>query len=161
MELAAEHLSPFLRKIFQMADKSRLVYKAAKRYLDRQATGGKIGRFAVQRTLEHLKRCNVVLSEDVKQLRINLVDPVGKHNNGAHRFFWENFPQLKYKNPRVDFSRSGKKSLAEELLVKFEDGREERISTVEKNPSQIMQELTNVATMSSTRLESSVTDDDT
>jgi len=35
------------------------------------------------------------------------------------RFFWENFPQLKYKNPHVDFSRSGKKSLAEELLVKF------------------------------------------
>lgn len=66
-----------------MADKSRLVYKAAKRYLDRQATGGKIGRFAVQRTLEHLKRCNVVLNQDVKQMRIYLVEPIEKHNNGA------------------------------------------------------------------------------
>ena len=68
---------------FKMADKSRLVYKAAKRFLDRQATGEKIGKFAVQRTIEHLKRCNVVLNRDVKQMRINLVDPIEKHNNGA------------------------------------------------------------------------------
>ena len=67
----------------KMADKSRLVYKAAKRFLDRQAIGENVGKFAVQRTIEHLKRCNVVLNEDLKRMRINLVEPVEKHNFGA------------------------------------------------------------------------------
>ena len=63
-----------------MADKGSLVFKVVKRYL---ATGGKIGKFAVQRTLEHLKRCNVVLDQNVHQMKINLLDPVEKQNNGA------------------------------------------------------------------------------
>ena len=35
------------------------------------------------------------------------------------RFFWENFPQLKYKNPQVKFCRSEKKTKAEDILVEF------------------------------------------
>ena len=35
------------------------------------------------------------------------------------RFFWENFPQLKYKNPQVKFCRSERKAKAEDLLVEF------------------------------------------
>ena len=68
---------------FKMADKGPLVFKVAKRYLARQATGGKIGKFAVQRSLEHLKRCNVVLNQDVQLMAMNLLHPVEKHNNGA------------------------------------------------------------------------------
>lgn len=35
------------------------------------------------------------------------------------RFFWESFPQLKYKNPQVKFCRSEKKTKAEDILVEF------------------------------------------
>ncbi|KAM7442549.1 28S ribosomal protein S25 [Porites harrisoni] len=145
-----------------MADKSRLVYKAAKRFLDRQAIGENVGKFAVQRTIEHLKRCNVVLNEDLKRMRINLVEPVEKHNVGAHRFFWENFPQLKFKNPHVKFSRVGKKSqISDELMLQFGNGREEKILIIDKSPSQIMQEVIKIGTTSATRGESPITDEDT
>ncbi|XP_068758483.1 small ribosomal subunit protein mS25-like [Montipora capricornis] len=135
-----------------MAAKSpmRFLY-AAKRHLVSQAARRKIGKFSVQRTLEHLQRCNVVLNQDVKQMKINLLQPVDHLNNGAHRFFWENFPQLKYRNPHVTFSRSEKKTQAEDLLVKFVDGREEKISTRAKSPSHIMQEVIDIATRSHTR----------
>lgn len=66
-----------------MADKSWFVNHLAKRYLSSQATRRKLAKFAVQRTVEHLKRCNVVLNQDVQQMKINLLHPVEKHNNGA------------------------------------------------------------------------------
>lgn len=77
------------------------------------------------------------------------------------RFFWEHFPQLKYSNPHVRFSRSEKKAEAEELLVKFVDGREEKISTTEKNPSEIMQAVIHIATELSISPENPVADDGT
>ncbi|KAK2553921.1 28S ribosomal protein S25 [Acropora cervicornis] len=134
-----------------MADKCKLLHYAAKRYLVSKATNQKIGKFPVQRTLEHLQRCNVVLNQDVKQMKINLLQPIDQFNNGAHRFFWENFPQLKYKNPQVKFCRSEKKTKAEDILVEFVDGRMETISTRQKSPSQIMQEVINIATLPDTR----------
>ena len=66
-----------------MADKSRLLHYTAKRYLVSKATNRKIGKFSVQRTLEHLQRCNVVLNQDVKQMKINLLQPIDQFNNGA------------------------------------------------------------------------------
>lgn len=55
-----------------MAAKNR-VYLEALKFLD--SRNGKIGKYTVQRTLEHLKRCNVVLHENVKQMRLNIVEP--------------------------------------------------------------------------------------
>lgn len=55
-----------------MAAKNR-VYLEALKFLD--SHNGKIGKYTVQRTLEHLKRCNVVLHENVKQMRLNIVEP--------------------------------------------------------------------------------------
>ena len=37
----------------------------------------------------------------------------------GRRFFYENFPQLKFKNPHVEFSGSQEKSQPAELLIKF------------------------------------------
>ena len=63
-----------------MAAKSR-VYLEALKYLD--SYNGKIGKYAVQRTIEHLKRCNVVLHENVKQMKINIVEPIDRDQRGA------------------------------------------------------------------------------
>ena len=79
------HLASYLLHVgsdnlgFKMAANSRAVIRA-KRFLDRQAAGGKIGRFAVQRTLEHLKNCNVVLNENVAEVKINLAGPRHLYN---------------------------------------------------------------------------------
>ena len=64
-----------------MATRNRALI-AAKRSLDRQSWGGRKGRFAVQRTLEHLKQCAVVLNDDVKAIKLNLRPPESK-NQGA------------------------------------------------------------------------------
>lgn len=56
-----------------MAAKSPELYREALKYMNIHS--GKIGRYAVQRTIEHLKRCNVVLDEDVKEMRINIPKP--------------------------------------------------------------------------------------
>ena len=37
----------------------------------------------------------------------------------GRRFFYENFPQLKFKNPHIEFSGSQNKSQSAELLIKF------------------------------------------
>ena len=54
-----------------MAAKNR-AYLEALKFLDSQ--NGKIGKYTVQRTLEHLKRCNVALHENVKQMTLNVVE---------------------------------------------------------------------------------------
>lgn len=56
-----------------MAAKSPELYREALKYMNIHS--GKIGRYAVQRTIEHLKRCNVVLDQDVKGMRINIPKP--------------------------------------------------------------------------------------
>ncbi|XP_078385018.1 small ribosomal subunit protein mS25-like [Oculina patagonica] len=130
-----------------MAAKSR-VYLEALKYLD--SHNGKIGKYAVQRTIEHLKRCNVILHENVKQMRMNIVEPINHDQRGAIHFFYENFPQLKFKNPHVEFLGSQEKSQPAELLIKFVDDREEKIITAKKEPSKIMQEVINIAATATT-----------
>ena len=58
-----------------------LVYLQALKFLD--SHNGKIGKYTVQRTLEHLKRCNVVLHENVKQMRLNIVEPNHDHRGAV------------------------------------------------------------------------------
>lgn len=96
-------------------------------------------------------------------MRLNIVEPNYDHR-GAVRFFYENFPQLKFKNPHIEFSGSQKKSKPAELLIKFVDGREEKIAAEKKEPSQIMQEVIQIAAATSSseyRPENSLKDDDT
>lgn len=54
-----------------MAARSRS-FVAIQRALKKQSLGGKQGRFAVNRTLLHLKRCDVNLGADVKSIDLNL-----------------------------------------------------------------------------------------
>ena len=63
-----------------MAAKNR-VYHEALKFLD--SHNGKIGKYTVQRTLEHLKRCNVVLHEKVKQMRLNVVEQTHDHRGAV------------------------------------------------------------------------------
>lgn len=127
-----------------MAAKSPELYREALKYMNIHS--GKIGRYAVQRTIEHLKRCNVVLDQDVKEMRINIPKP---EQRGAERFFYENVPQLKFKNPHVEFSGSQNQSEHAELLITFMDECQERILLAEKEPSQIMQEVVKLAAATS------------
>lgn len=64
----------------KMAAKNR-VYQEALKFLD--SHNGKIGKNTVQRTLEHLKRCNVVLHKNVKQMRLNIVEPNYDHRGAV------------------------------------------------------------------------------
>ena len=57
---------------------------AAQRFLVRQAWGPRRGRFAVQRTLEHLKKGNVVFNETVKAIKLNIP---GTHDHIARGLF--------------------------------------------------------------------------
>lgn len=56
------------------AARSRAVV-AIQRALKKQSFGGKEGRFAVNRTLLNLKRCQVKLGEDVSSIDVNLASP--------------------------------------------------------------------------------------
>ena len=64
--------------------KSRII-TAARRILDKQAWGSRKGRFAVQRTLEHLKKGSVVLDEDVKTVNLNLPSTINQRDNYGAR----------------------------------------------------------------------------
>ena len=64
-----------------MATKNRALV-AIKRALDRQSWGERKGRFAVQRTLEHLRQNPIFLNEDVKAIKLNLRPPESL-NHGA------------------------------------------------------------------------------
>lgn len=79
-------------------------------------------------------------------MRINIPKPEPR---GAERFFYENVPQLKFKNPHVEFSGSQNQSEQAELLIKFSEERQERILLAEKEPSQIMQEVVKIAAATS------------
>jgi len=64
----------------KMAARSRS-FVAIQRALKKQSLGGKQGRFAVNRTLLNLKRCEVSLGEDVKSIDVNLASSA-KENFG-------------------------------------------------------------------------------
>ena len=64
--------------------KSRII-TAARRILDKQAWGSRKGRFAVQRTLEHLKKGSAVLDEDVKTVNLNLPSTINQRDNYGAR----------------------------------------------------------------------------
>ncbi|KXJ13943.1 probable 28S ribosomal protein S25, mitochondrial [Exaiptasia diaphana] len=126
-----------------MAARSRS-FVAIQRALKKQSLGGKQGRFAVNRTLLNLKRCEVSLGDDVQSIDVNLASSVSaKHNYGLKKFLYEEVPRLKFKNPHVPIARNKTDSKESEVVIKFADGREEKIPTLEKTPSEIMNELIN------------------
>ena len=55
-----------------MAGSRQKAVEAVKHALYIQSHGGAIGRFYVQRTLEHLQQCNHFFREDVKEVKANL-----------------------------------------------------------------------------------------
>lgn len=63
-----------------MAARSRS-FVAIQRALKKQSLGGKEGRFAVNRTLLNLKRCEVSLGDNVKSIDVNVAS-TAKQNHG-------------------------------------------------------------------------------
>jgi len=49
-------------------------FVAIQRALKKQSLGGKAGRFAINRTLLNLKRCEVNLGDEVKSIDVNLAN---------------------------------------------------------------------------------------
>ncbi|EDO32757.1 predicted protein [Nematostella vectensis] len=129
---------------------------AIQRELNRQALGGKEGRFAVNRTLDHLKRCNVNLPDNVNSITLNLAGKE-KANHGAKRFLYENVPQLKYKNPHVQFMRTKKQSDIGELTISYADGKIEQVPTAGVTQSQIMDTLISLTTTEKVPVEEKTT----
>ena len=55
-----------------MAGSRRKAVETVKYALYKQSYGGAVGRFYVQRTLEHLEQCKHYFKEDVREVRANL-----------------------------------------------------------------------------------------
>ena len=55
-----------------MAGSKRTAVDVVKYALYKQSYGGAVGRFYVQRTLEHLQKCNHYFKEDLKEVSANL-----------------------------------------------------------------------------------------
>ncbi len=55
-----------------MAAKGRTALEAVKHALKQQSHGGALGRFYVQRTLEHLQQCQDYLRDDVIEIKSNI-----------------------------------------------------------------------------------------
>lgn len=65
-----------------------------------------------------------LFKNNIKELEMNVQKSVELSVTSTffvlgRRFFYENFPQLKFKNPHIEFSGSQKKSKPAELLIKF------------------------------------------
>uniref|UniRef100_A0A6Q2Z508 Small ribosomal subunit protein mS25 n=1 Tax=Esox lucius TaxID=8010 RepID=A0A6Q2Z508_ESOLU len=58
------------------------------------------GRFPIRRTLEYLKKGDVVFKNRVKIMTVNY-NTNGELSDGARKFVFFNIPQIQYKNPWV------------------------------------------------------------
>jgi len=116
-----------------MAGIGRTAVEAVKHALYKQSYGGALGRFYVQRTLEHLLQCSHYFREDVKEVKANIPSSA---SHSFRRFMFENIPQLKYRNPTTLFDCKFDDGSQPFLKIVFADGKEQSIE-VEQKQSEI------------------------
>uniref|UniRef100_A0A1A8IP25 Small ribosomal subunit protein mS25 n=1 Tax=Nothobranchius kuhntae TaxID=321403 RepID=A0A1A8IP25_NOTKU len=111
------------------------------------------GKFPIRRTLEYLKKGDVIFKNKVKIMTVNY-NTSGELSEGARKFVFFNIPQIQYKNPSVQIMMFKNMTPSPFLRFYLDDGEQVLVDVEGKDYKQISQHIKKILGKSDQVLES-------